>query len=95
MQTFENWILIYLLKAVLVCLVSVLTIVHAYRNQVFFFAQFSFLVTDLYSVTMEHCKIRTQFQYEKASVKIVPYKARILSISCIQLSKYLISKNKL
>lgn len=78
MQTFGNWILTYLLKAVLILFGAVLNIGHAYWNQVLFFAHY--LITDLLSVTMEPCKMTTQFQYEQASVNTVLCKIRTPNI---------------
>lgn len=69
MQTFGNWSFSYLLKAVLILRGAVLNIGHAYWKQVLFFAHF--LITDLFSVTMEPCKMKTRFQYEQASVNTV------------------------
>lgn len=56
MQTFGNGIPIYLLKAVLILLGP---------SPLFLYTAF---ITNLLSVTMEPCKMRTQFQYEQALV---------------------------
>lgn len=79
MQTFGNWILSYLVKAVLILLGAVLHIGHAYWHQVLFFLHSSF-ITDLLSVTMEPCNMKTPFQYEQALVNTVPCKTRTPSI---------------
>ena len=77
MQAFENKILIYLLKAVLIlfpaCRVNQRSCI--IENKSPFFLHSSF-ITDLLSVTMELCKMRTQFQDAQASVNTVPSKAR-------------------
>lgn len=76
MQAFGNKILIYLLKAVLILFPAVLTRGHALSKTSPFFFKHSSFITDLLSVTMEPCKMRTQFQYVQASVHTVPCKAR-------------------
>lgn len=83
MQAFGNRILIYLLKAVLILLPAVLTRGHALSKTSPLFLHSSF-ITDLLSVTMEPCKMRTWFQYAQVSVNTVLHKARTpcYSLAC-------------